>query len=105
MFKERLRNARKAKNISQKELASQLFLSQQSYAKYEVGTATPNPETLAKIAIALDVSVDYLLGVDIKKDPAGAPSEAKKAMYDLIDTLSDEQISRLVVIAKAALAL
>jgi transcriptional regulator with XRE-family HTH domain len=63
MFPERLREARKAKNLSQKKMASLLFLSQQAYAKYEVGTAKPNSETLAKIAAALDVSVDYLLGI------------------------------------------
>ena len=41
-----------------------LRISQPAYSKYEVGTASPNPETLSKIADALDVSVDYLLGSD-----------------------------------------
>lgn len=106
MFKDRLKAARKAKKLSQKELASLIFLSQQAYAKYEVGTAKPNSETLAKIAAALDVSVDYLLDVQPEaKSPAENISEAKQAMYALIDSLSDEQVSRLYEIAKAALAL
>lgn len=106
MFPERLREARKAKNLSQKKMASLLFLSQQAYAKYEVGTAKPNSETLAKIAAALDVSVDYLLGVQPEiKSPTENLSEAKREMIELVDQLSDEQVSKLLQIAKAALAL
>lgn len=62
MFNERLRKARNAFGISQKDLAKRLFISQQAYAKYETGASTPNPETLAAIAKEINVSVDYLLG-------------------------------------------
>ena len=106
MFPERLKEARKAKKLSQKEMASLIFLSQQAYAKYEVGTAKPNSETLAKIAAALDVSVDYLLDVQPSaKSPADDVSETKKAMHDLVDELPDDKVLKLYDIAKAALAL
>lgn len=62
MFNERLRTARNAFGISQKDLAKRLFISQQAYAKYETGASTPNPDTLAAIAKEINVSVDYLLG-------------------------------------------
>ena len=62
MFNENLRAARKNKKLSQKEIAKMLFISQQAYAKYETGTASPNPEVLAKISEILDVSVDELTG-------------------------------------------
>lgn len=62
MFNERLRKARNAFGISQKDLAKRLFISQQAYAKYETGASTPNPETLAAIAKEINISVDYLLG-------------------------------------------
>lgn len=45
MFQERLKLARNNANISQKELAKRLFISQQAYAKYETGASSPNPET------------------------------------------------------------
>ena len=50
-----------------------------------------------------DMPVD--VGVNIKEQPtkAGELSEAKQAMYDFIDTLSDEQVRRLLQIAHAAL--
>ena len=103
MFCDNLRKAREKAGLSQKDVANELSFSAQAVGKWERGESTPGPDSIAQMALLYGVSADALL--DIKKDPAGAPSEAKKAMYDLIDTLSDEQISRLVVIAKAALAL
>ena len=64
MFSERLKTARKNKGFSQKALAAELYISQQAYAKYETGTATPNPEMLKKIADKLDTTVGYLVGED-----------------------------------------
>lgn len=64
MFNERLKTLRIQQKMTQSELAKKIYISQPAYSKYEVGTASPNPETLSKIADALDVSVDYLLGSD-----------------------------------------
>lgn len=62
MFSENLKNARKNAGYSQKELAKLLFVSQQAVAKWEVGSATPSPEMLSKIAELLNVSADFILG-------------------------------------------
>ena len=62
MFNERLKTLRIQRKMTQSELAKKIYISQPANSKYEVGTASPNPETLSKIADALDVSVDYLLG-------------------------------------------
>lgn len=64
MFNERLKTLRIQRKMTQSELAKKIYISQPAYSKYEVGTASPNPETLSKIADALDISVDYLLGSD-----------------------------------------
>ena len=48
--------------MTQAEVARELFISQAAYSKYEVGTSSPNPETLARLADVLGVSVDYLVG-------------------------------------------
>jgi transcriptional regulator with XRE-family HTH domain len=62
-------------------------------------------EKILLICEALDVTPSYLFGWEEKKQPArtGELSEAKQAMYDFIDTLSDEQVRRLLQIAHAAL--
>lgn len=62
MLPERLKELRTNAKMSQKELAKKLFMSQQAIAKWETGTATPNPETLVKISAIFDVTVDQLLG-------------------------------------------
>lgn len=65
MFKDRLRTCRKKLGLSQAALAKKVFVSQQAIAKWESDKATPNPEMLTKLANALNVSLDYLLGNDV----------------------------------------
>lgn len=62
---------------------------------------------LAEIAQYLSIPTSYLMNggnEDEKEQPAdsGELSEAKKAMYDFVDSLSDDQVRRLLQIAHAA---
>ena len=57
-----LRNVRKECNLTQKQIAELLNISQQSYSDYENEKTQPDFETLIRIADALNVSIDYLLG-------------------------------------------
>ena len=50
--------------MSQRDLAKNLFLSQQTIWKYEAGKASPAPEMIGRIASVLNVSVAWLLEVD-----------------------------------------
>ena len=65
MFGQRLKTLRAAHQTSQKDLATQLYVSPQAVGKWERGEATPNPETISKIAQIFNVSTDYLLGQDM----------------------------------------
>lgn len=105
MFSSNLRAAREKSGLSQREVAQKLFVSAQAVGKWERGESTPSPEAIAEMAVLFDTTADNLLGVNTKKRLAGTSSEAKQSMYELIDSLSDEQVSRLFEIAKAALAL
>lgn len=62
MFNDTLRALRQKRDMTQAEVARELFISQAAYSKYEVGTSSPNPETLARLTDVLGVSVDYLVG-------------------------------------------
>lgn len=64
MFSERLKNLRKAKKLSQYELAERLGFSRGKLANYEQGTREPDFVTLETIANFFEVSTDYLLGVN-----------------------------------------
>ena len=61
-FKDRLKELRTAKGISQQELAEELSVHTMTISGYERGIRRPNFETLDALADYFDVSVDYLLG-------------------------------------------
>jgi len=67
IFAERLKECRKNINKTQREVAVDLGLTDAGYQKYELGKREPNHENTVKIADYFDVSLDYLLGRNIKK--------------------------------------
>lgn len=64
MFKDRLRCLREQQEFSQADVCQRLGISSSSYSRYECGTNEPNLETLKKLAMLFDCTVDYLLKVD-----------------------------------------
>lgn len=63
-FKIRLKEARKDIGFSQKEVADSVGVSVSCYANYEQGLREPSLKVLAKLCECLDVSSDYLLGIE-----------------------------------------
>jgi transcriptional regulator with XRE-family HTH domain len=61
---DRLRQARERAGVSQRELARRLNVSQQSIAQHERGQRLPRPERLRALAVALQVSCDFLVGLE-----------------------------------------
>lgn len=59
----RIKDLREDKEIKQVEIAKQLNISQTNYSKYVIGKINIPIETLKKIAIILNTSIDYLLGL------------------------------------------
>lgn len=84
-FPERLRFLRQKKGITQKEIADSLGIANSSYSLYEKGAREPNFEMLEKIAKYFNVSIDYLLGTEIKYE---ATSNYEDIRNDYIDTLA-----------------
>lgn len=62
IFQERLYEQRKLNNLTQRQIAKILNISQPSYIRYENGGAEPTLENLVKLADLFDVSIDYLVG-------------------------------------------
>lgn len=56
-----LKNVRKDKNLTQKELAAKLNLDQSTISKYEKNIILPNVVILKKLAQVLDCTIDDLL--------------------------------------------
>ncbi len=61
MFKDRLRSARKSANLTQKEVAERLGITESTYCGYETGKREPDVLKIKAIASLLGVSGDYLL--------------------------------------------
>ena len=67
MLNENIKNLRKAKGISQEELAVRLNVVRQTVSKWERGISVPDSGMLISLAEELDTSVSVLLGENIQK--------------------------------------
>lgn len=63
-FKKRLKEGRKEKGLTQVQLAQLLKISPTCYAGYEQGYREPDLKTLKNISLILEISTDYLLGLE-----------------------------------------
>lgn len=66
MFCKTLKKLRKSHNMTQDELAELLNLSRSAISLYETGRREPDYTVLTKMADIFDVSVDFLLGRNVK---------------------------------------
>lgn len=86
----------KKRNISQKELATQIGVTEAAMSRYIAGTREPKPEVLANIATALHTTSDYLLGIEnddfnynsvrriIARNSSRMTVQEKKALIDAL---------------------
>lgn len=88
---------RDKKGFSQTELAEKSGVSRVMIGKYERGEAIPSIDAAKKIADALEVSLDYLVGEGINskldkqalkrlQDLEHLEDDKKKMLFDMIDT-------------------
>lgn len=64
IFGTRLRSARMLRGYTQQKMADLIGVALRTFQCYEQGKREPNYETLVNIAKVLNVSTDYLLGID-----------------------------------------
>lgn len=77
MFSENLTSARKAKGITQEELAVRLNVVRQTISKWEKGLSVPDADLLIRLSEILDVPVSKLLGAktDFEKEDTDTMAE------------------------------
>lgn len=63
-FSEKLQKLRTQRNLTQEQLANQLFVSRTAISKWETGRGTPNLDSLQAIAKLFGVSLDELLSTE-----------------------------------------
>ena len=95
---ERITQLRKAKNLSQDELAGKAGVSRTIIGNYERNANSPSIEVLLKLANVFNVSVDFLLGEGSLasfdkellrriEDIEGLDSDTKQHLFFLIDNV------------------
>lgn len=70
MLKENIKTRRKAKGLSQEELAIKLNVVRQTISKWEQGLSVPDSEMLITLSEVLDTPVSVLLGEQITEPKA-----------------------------------
>ena len=68
---ESLKKIRKQYKMTQEDVAKFLGVSRSGYTYYETGKTVPSIETLRKLAMMYDTTIDNIVGVPAKKSSAG----------------------------------
>lgn len=76
-FQDRLRKARKRKKMTMEQVAEQVGVAKSTYANYELNYREPNVATIHALAVLLETSADYLLGVTDQENPCPNETNAK----------------------------
>ena len=66
---ERLRDMREDKDLFQSDIAKILNVSQQTYSRYEKDDISIDKDSLIKLALFYNTSVDYLLELTDERKP------------------------------------
>lgn len=88
-----LRELRKAKGLTLKELGELVGVAESTISQYETEKREPDFETLLKFGEIFDVSVDYLLRGDVYADEQQDKADDESGGDDagvLLDTLIDK---------------
>ena len=105
LFPERLRTAREKRGLNQGELASRARFQASAISHFETGNRKPSFDNLRRLADALEVTTDYLLGrVTDAQALAGADrlhrhfdrltSDDREMAEDFLELLADKANSR-----------
>lgn len=87
MLNENIKRLRKAKGLSQEELAVKLSVVRQTISKWEQGLSVPDSDMLIKLADVLDTRVSVLLGENVEAD---ADPDMIRQMADKLEVLNQE---------------
>jgi len=93
---ENVKNLRRIKSLSQLELSEKADLSMNTISRFEINQKQINLQTLIKIANALDVDVNYLLGYEPK-----GPNKQELLINSLIQDFTDKDNEMLISIITA----
>ena len=105
-FGDRIRNARKAAGLTQRQLADKIDVSNTSISNWENSFSMPDPDTIQHLCWALNVQPNYFFGADLSSIPGiiPLPEMRKIPLIGSIacgaPTLAEEHIEEYIDIPK-----
>ena len=105
MFKDRLREARLSRGMTQAELAERIGVVKSTVAGYETGRSEPNMEKFAQIMAVLNIDANALLRDEMAGECAqtGIPSSEALRLAEDFDRLDGHGKRMLRLVAEAEL--
>lgn len=93
-FGRKLKTLRLQNDLTQAQLASKLGLTKSVVSAYETNLRLPSYDVLIHIAKIFNVSTDYLLGLENKReiDLSGLTNEEIEALLNLISAMKRTKI-------------
>jgi transcriptional regulator with XRE-family HTH domain len=98
VFKDRVRAAREMRGFSQSELAEKAGFQPSAISHFETGGRSPSFDNLKRLADALSVSTDYLLG---RVDSPSISGPIAGKLFRHAEKLSDDDLQALDSMAEA----
>lgn len=88
-----LRNLRKARGITQAQLAEMVYVTDSMISKYEANVSSPALETVQQMALVFNVSMDYLCGMEktINISTVQLTPEQIQITRDLVELFRNKQ--------------
>ncbi|MBS0248414.1 MAG: helix-turn-helix transcriptional regulator [Proteobacteria bacterium] len=96
IFPARLRAARELRTLNQEELADRSKLQASAISHFETGNRKPSFDNLRRLADALGVSTDYLLGRTDVAEGYAAPSDPLYRDFQKLNKDNRDVASRII---------
>lgn len=88
---DRLRELRLRKNLSQEEVARQIGITRSAYSHYEINNRQPVYDTLIKLSVYFDVSLDYIIGGDSSRGTAAGMNPDTVEIIRLLSSMDQDK--------------
>ncbi len=103
-FGQRLHTLREQAGLSQQQLANRIGLTQRAYAYWERHPVALRPDQLLKVADALNVSVEDLVGTNGKKKRGAGPTGKMRQLFEAASRLPRSQQQKIAAVLEAFIA-
>lgn len=103
MIEKNIKHFRKAKGMSQEEMAVKLNVVRQTVSKWENGLSVPDADVVIRMADLLNVSVSQLLGVDVEDQTNRDLSEELSKLNEQLAKKSQQEKLSLQALKKRGL--